>query len=73
MFKQKLTSASALIFQTPLKLLAKLLQVYSFFDCWIIFFKGRFEGLLFNVSLNNFIKISEQLCPLDFKTLDGMF
>ena len=31
------------------------------------------NSLLINISLNNFVKVSEQLCTLDFKTFSGMF
>ena len=54
----------------------------GFWFCWIIFFKGcryfrqfklSWEFILIHGIVCNFVKVSEQLCTLDFKTFDNMF
>ena len=71
-FQQKLTSPCALIFQTLLKLLVKHLQVYSFMIVGSYFLKVFLKVSLFNALLKIFVKVAEQLCPLDFRNSDGM-
>ena len=69
----------ALFFQILSKLLGKHSQVNSYLILLflkVVFTSANFSSsgnsLLFIDSLNNFVKVSEQLCALDFKTFGGM-